>query len=407
MARKVASTSTEAVKSAIVATMVSDDLASTKDGIVYELDPKTHTCRKVLKKMITDIDDMAIEGIEHLDLKPYQQYLKDHFEGEEVKLKNNKLYFRGYRISCNVEDGFLVEDMTKHCEIVDTEMEGIPTPKELGEFFQRPARTFTPEEMTEAIKRGKELAQKAEKEVVEVEEDYDNEKERKNLLKLIKKAQDGKATIDVDELKDSIHFKKWTRKVNALIKKLKNKEMRYPKFLRVLYEITEEQSFEVVEKNHRSDFKGSCLPEFTYVDRLIGDKLEVDGKLVEAVPFLLDYLLHYEPKAMQQIMRYAKGEIDKVELLKNPYYQDWQIQYNKRALENNAENAQLITALFDSVGIVAPQDLLYKADLKEGDKILIMVDGEWKKRQVMDTTDGICLSKQVGITKLDKWIKID
>ena len=408
MARKEASAKVEATKSTIVATMVSDSLAGTKDGIIYEVDPTTHKCKKVLKNIIKDLDDMAVENIENLNLKPYQQYLKDHFDGEEVKLKNNKLYFRGYRISCNIEDGFIIEDMTKHCEIVDSEMEGVPTPEELGEFFRRPARTFTPEEMTEAIKRGKELAQKVEKEeVVEEEIEYDNEDERKKALKLIRKVQDGKATCTIDDFRNLIHFKKWVRKCNALIKQWQNKEIRYPKFLSLLYEVTENQSFVVEEKNHRSDFKGACLPEFSYVDRLLGDKLEVDGKLIEAVPFLMDYLLHYEPKAMQQLMRYANGEVSKVELLQNPYYSDWKITYNKRALENTAENAQLLTALFESVGLIAPQDLLYKADLKVEDKILIMIDGEWKKRQIMDTSEGICLSKQIGITKLDKWIKIE
>lgn len=58
------------------------------------------------------------------------------------------------------------------------------------------------------------------------------------------------------------------------------------------------------------------------------------------------------------------------------------------------------------VCIVAPQDLLYDAGLKEGDVIILDVDGELKRRTIISTNRGITMGKKVGILKLDKWIKL-
>ena len=62
--------------------------------------------------------------------------------------------------------------------------------------------------------------------------------------------------------------------------------------------------------------------------------------------------------------------------------------------------------MFDSIGLVAPQDMLFTADLEVGDIILIMLEGEWRKRTVMSTDEGVCISKGIGLTKHDKWVKI-
>ena len=62
--------------------------------------------------------------------------------------------------------------------------------------------------------------------------------------------------------------------------------------------------------------------------------------------------------------------------------------------------------VYNQVGIVAPQDLLYEADLVAGDRILLDVEGELKVRTVASTDKGITLGKEVGLLKLDKWIKL-
>jgi len=54
-----------------------------------------------------------------------------------------------------------------------------------------------------------------------------------------------------------------------------------------------------------------------------------------------------------------------------------------------------------------PQDVLYEADLKIGDKILIFVDGSWKRKTITELENGICINKGVGLMKYDKWIKLD
>ena len=80
-------------------------------------------------------------------------------------------------------------------------------------------------------------------------------------------------------------------------------------------------------------------------------------------------------------------------------------EYKKRGVINSAHNAQVLTCVFDACGLVAPQDLLYEADLKVGDVILLMVDGELRRRTIAKVHQGIEVGKEVGLLKTDKWIK--
>jgi hypothetical protein len=385
------------------------EIAPGKDGKLYEIDTINKTCKRVFK----DLSEIKVEDINvaEMPLTTYLRYLQDKFPGEGAKIKKDKLYFRGYRISCTVDNGFMVEDSTKRYAVVETNFEGIPTPRELGDFFNRPRVEHTPEELAAAIERGKKLAaeRKSEKEevVVEEEPEVDFELLRKKVLRKIKAIRDKKESgFDPMLFPDMIPFKRWKRKSSILLKKWKNRELRYPKLLNELEKLATEETFEIEEKNHRSKFVGAILPTFKTVGRLIGDKIEVDDKLVDAVPFMLDYILHYEPKAMQQVMRYADGEVTAVQLLKDPYHNDWKIEYKKHSVENTSENAQLLSALCASIGLVAPQDLLYTADLQVGDKIMIAEDGEWKTKTITSTDEGICINKGIGLLKLDKWIKL-
>ena len=379
------------------------EIATGKDGKTYKIDKIKKTCKRVFK----DFSELAAIELPEMDMQVYQRYLRDKFPGEDMPIKKGKLHFRGYRISCTVESGFVIEDTTKKYAVVDTPWEGIPTPKELGEWFKKPTREFSQEEMKKAVQLGKELAEKAKQKEEKVDEEIDFEVLREKVLNLLKGVRLGHETeFDPATLPTMIPFKRWKRQINSLLTQWKNRKMRYPKFLSEVERITTEETFEIEEKVHRTKFSGTCLPEFNKVGRLIGDKLEVDDKLVEAVPFMLDYILHYEPKAMQQIMRYAQGECTDVFLLRNPYHVDHKIEYNKRSLPNTAENAQLLSALCESINLVAPQDLLYEADLKVGDKILICIEGEWKTRQIMGAEKGYTMSKEVGLLKLDKWIKL-
>ena len=377
------------------------EVVTAKNGKTYEIDTIKKTCKRVFK----DFSELAAIELPEMDMKVYQRYLRDKFPGEDMPIKKGKLHFRGYRISCTIESGFVIEDTTKKYAIVETPWEGIPSPRELGDFFKRPTREFTQEEMKKAVKLGKELAEKA-KQKEEVEEP-DFGVLRDKVLNLLTNVRLGHETeFDPATLPTMIPFKRWQKQVKSLLSQWKERKMRYPKFLAEVERITTEETFEIKEKKPIVKFTGACLPEFNKVGRLMGDKLEVDDKLVDAVPFMIDYILHYEPKAMQQVMRYAQGECTDVFLLKNPYHEDRTIEYNKKSLANSAENAQLLTALCASIGLVAPQDLLYEADLKVGDKILIDIDGEWKTRQIMGDEKGFTLSKEIGLLKLDKWIKL-
>ena len=385
------------------------------NGKVYQID----SVKKTMKRVFKDFKDLAsvseeIASSKTMPMTTYQRYLKDKFPGEDMPIKKGKLHFRGYRISCNAEDGFLVEDTMKHYAVVETPFEGIPTPKELGDWLGTPGdkKLENDEAYRKAVEKGKELARKAKEErernlAKEVEEEEpDFEAFRKKVLMMIADARSKTIDVDPEKFTEMIPFKRWKRKVKSLYTQWKERKIRYAKFLNEIETLTKEETFVVEEKRHRSSFTGTLMPEHKKVGILVGDKIEVDGKWIDAVPFLLEYLLFYEKRAMSQIMKYAAGEISDVELIKNPLEVDWKVEYKKRALENTAHNARVLCMVYDQVGVVAPQDLLYEADLQVGDRIMVAVDGELKTQMVSSVERGIVLGKEIGLLKLDKWIKL-
>lgn len=392
-----------------------NDLAEC-NGKVYVIDSVKKTMKRVyndLKALADiDIDAVALSG-KAFPMTTYQRYLRDHFPGEDMPIKKGKLHFRGYRISCDPTSGFVVEDTTKRYEVVETPFEGIPTPKELGDWFKKPKREFTAEEERAAIERGKELMnkKKAERDAARIaleedDEEPDFELLRRQVLRKVEEARSKTIDVDPEVFTTMIPFKRWKRKVKSLFTQWKTRKIRYAKYLNEIEKVTTEETFVIEEKKHRSKFIGTFLPDFRKVGMLKGNLLEVDGKWVAAVPFLVEYLLHYEKRAMSQYMKFAKGEITDIEFIKNPIDVDWRVDYKRNALENTAHNAAVLCMVYAQVGIVAPQDLLYEADLQVGDTILIDIDGELKRRTISKVDQGIELGKEVGLLKLDKWIKL-
>lgn len=403
-----------------VARVVSKDEDGTEyaemNGKIYIID----SVKKTMKRVYNDLKSLAEVNLDDVVLSSkafpmttYQRYLRDHFPGETMPIKKGKLHFRGYRISCDPETGFMVEDTTKHYEVVETPFEGIPTPKELGDWFKKPKREFTPEETQAAIERGKELIRKKKEEyeaaraaLDEEEEEPDFEELRKKVLHKLEDARSKTIDVDPESFTTMIPFKRWKRKVKSLYTQWKDRKIRYAKYLNEIEKVTLEETFVIEEKRHRSKFMGTFLPDFRKVGMLRGNQLEVDGKWIDAVPFLATYLLHYEKRVMSQYMKYAKGEITDIEFIKNPIDVDWKVEYKRNALENTAHNAAVLCMVYSQVGIVTPQDLLYEADLEVGDVILLDVDGELRRRTIASTDRGIVLGKEVGLLKLDKWIKL-
>lgn len=386
------------------------------NGKVYIIDSVKKTMKRVYNdlKALADVDmDEVALSEKAFPMTTYQRYLRDHFHGEDMPIKKGKLHFRGYRISCDPINGFVIEDTTKKYEVVETPFEGIPTPKELGEWFKKPKREFTAEEEREAVERGKELLRKKKEEheaaraaIEDSYEEPDFEALRRKVLHKITEARSKAIDVDPEVFTTMIPFKRWKRKVKSLYTQWKNRKIRYAKYLNEIEKLTIEETFTVEEKRHRSKFIGTFLPDFRKVGMLKGNLLEVDDKWVDAAPFLVEYLLHYEKRVMSQYMKFANGEITDIEFIKNPIEVDWRVEYKRNALENTPHNIAVLCMVYSQVGIVAPQDLLYDADLKEGDVILLDVDGELKRRTISSTNKGITMGKDIGLLKLDKWIKL-
>lgn len=398
-----------------------DNVAVTTAGDLIEINFEKKTFKKLVLKKGKKAGEDTFEGLDctAMDLSVYQRYFKDHFNEEDCPIKNHTLRFRGYRISCTATEGFVVEDMLNRYERVQGTWEGIPTPEELGAFIESQAvhKEMTAEEMKAAMERGeqaKEEKKKAREDKRKLAEEAealaskptDYEKLRKEVIKKLDELKENKDAVDLDELIVAIPFKRWKRKAKALLKQLRAKEIRRGKFIKELREFTENETFEVVEKNHRSTFTPQAPRAYKSVGYLVKDKIEVDGKWVDAVPFLMECLLWDEKRCMSQLMKFARKEITVDELLADPLKVDWKEDYKPRTLENTAENARVLLLLFEAVGLIAPQDLLYETDLKVGDVILLWIadEGKLKRRTIAKVEGGVEVGRGYGIMKTDKWI---
>lgn len=376
------------------------EVVTAANGKTYKIDTAKHTC----KRIATSFDELDLEALD-MDAMPmevYQKYMRERFPDEDAPIKKSKLFFKGFRISCNAEDGFLVEDTTKRYRIVELPFEGIPSPKELVDFLCSPKASADPkpEKVTKVEKSKKE---EPEKPSVDLDDPVACRKAvKKELDRLTKKGE----KIDIKKFVEIVSFKKWQRTVRKYYKMFTEKKVRYPKLVQMILDYTKEETFVDQPKTPKYKFTGTILPEFTKVGMLVGDKLEVDGKKVDAVPFLVDYILHYSPKAMAQMMRWAEGVITDIELLKNPYEADPFIEFNKKSFVQNKHNADILTALCPAVDLVAPQDMLYTDELQVGDKILLWEDGRWTTKNITSTEEGIEYGRGIGVMKFDKWIKL-
>ena len=135
---------------------------------------------------------------------------------------------------------------------------------------------------------------------------------------------------------------------------------------------------------------------------LTSSESSLEGKFF--VEFVALIYLSYIKKKMEETGLFSRYTMQ--ELLDEPEKLDKYVEYNKHALKNTAENAQVLTLLFDIVGLVAPQDLCYKADLQVGDKIKVFYDGRFHRKTVAKVDKGIILGREEGLLKLDRWIKI-
>ena len=397
-----------------------EEIACGTDGILRVINTVTKTCRKLCnKKPIEDVKFAELD-CSAMDLTPYQRYLKDRFNEDVCPIKNKKLTFRGYRVSCTADAGFLVEDTLNRYEPVQGNWEGIPTPEELGDFIEertnghRETEAPKEEDLQKAVERGKKIAEQRKAEAAArkdallgmekrelTPEEY--EKLRKEVLVKIESLR-GVKDNNFEDLIVAIPFKRWKRKAKALLKQFTEKKIRRGKFLNELQKVTEEETFVVEEKRHRSTFKGITPPVYGKVGYLVGDKIEVDGKMIDAVPFLTGCLLYEEPRVMSQYMKYAEGKITDREFIEKPIDIDWKVEYKKNVMANTAHNARVLSIVFDRVGLIAPQDLLYETDLKVGDVILLLVDGELKRRTVAKVDGGVEIGREVGLLKTDKFI---
>lgn len=374
-----------------------------KDGKFYEVtDPEKRKVRRIKSLADIPINDMEIGEV---SFTVYQRYLKDRFAGEDCPIKKGKLYFRDYRMKFDNEKGFVIEDTRNNYATVDTPFKEIPTPRQLGDWFEKPVKEITPADMQKAKLNGENLERSYGDYDVEVDSIEDLRNKALYRIQCIREKID--TTFDPMDFKGMFESRKWKVRAGKILKQWKEKKMRYPRMLSMLEElIKDDVVFGLKEEHKMSEFVGTMLPACKEVGLLKGDKIEVDGKLIPAVPFIQNYLLHYEPKVMPQLMKYAAGEITAEQLIHKPIAKDKTAEFNSKLLKNSAEVAKVLSNVCVSVGLFAPQDLLFTDELKIGDQIMLFIDGKWSKQTITDSDFGVCYGNEYGIMKFDKWYKI-
>lgn len=203
-----------------------------------------------------------------------------------------------------------------------------------------------------------------------------------------------------------IPFRRWRRRVNVMLKELEERKQDFVEFLSVVEKYALEEDFTKVGKEvKKNNFAGTQMPKHSVVGDIIGNKIEVDGKLLDAVPFLVEYLLSVEVKCMPQLMKWANGKITTEDLLDYPLKKDGSVRYEKNIIPNTEENVKVICDLYESANVVCPHELLFTDELKVGDRIRVLEDGKYIRKKVIDTSHGIVLGSDVGLMRTDKWYK--
>ena len=196
-------------------------------------DPIKRTMKKV--KAFSEIKVNDIE-VGEVSFTTYQRYLKDRYN-EDCPIKKGKLYFRDYRMKFDNEKGFVIEDTRDNYSIVDTPFDGIPTPKELGDWFEKPVREFSEEQMNLAKMNGRKLDR-----AIEAKEEVTLDDLRGKVvyrIEAVRKKMD--PNFDPMEFQGMIPNRKWKVNAGKILRNWKSKKIRYPRMLSELEALVKDE----------------------------------------------------------------------------------------------------------------------------------------------------------------------
>lgn len=392
-------------------------IVSGTNGVTYEIvDAEKKIVRKVYKHLedLEEVRDLLKSDEEKL-LEEFKASLKRKFPEEDVRINKRGLLFRGYSVSLNAEDGFAMWDCYKKENV---EWDDVPTPKELVNWFNTTKRiVHTKEENMAAIERGKQLLAEREIEMKKVEmevEEIDFDKLRGKVLNNLVMLQTGKLgarQFDILSLANMIPFRRWKINVNLAIKEWKTKQIRYKTLINKLVDITRKETFKTnAGKTKYGKFAGTLLPDWKTLFYVKGLTVQLDGQTKKVIPFMLDYLFHFEPKAMYQFMNFVYGNISLEEMLVEPIKYDPYVTYNIKDVPDREDMLNAIKALYVSVGMVSPLELLFDENLEEGDSVMFYSFSleEWVKDTVayVNIKEGTVLKKSGALDVSHKYIAL-
>lgn len=347
--------------------------------------------KAVPKADIADVKAEADEEAETPTEVLLKSFKKKH---KEAQLKRGKICFSGYRFYYGEDGKFVMEDVTSGSKVPFKET---PTDTDILEFF-------APKEV------------KREPVAERTEGESPVEKTRKHVLELVEAGESGNLVL-IDSM-----VKKDKRKAKEFLKKMQDGDISQDEFLDEVRNICEgrydaEKSEKKAKKEEAEELVPPYeFPKFKTVGQLVGDKIEVDGEQTDAVPFLAQWILAFEPRMAQDLFKMSQGEIDVTEMYQP--YKEGEFPTEKsldlELLPNNAKLAQEISKVCRYLIGFAPQDVVYIADtdLVEGDTIHVLGVEEDKKKSkptavVVDPTDtGILHTEKYRfIYKTDVWYK--
>lgn len=383
------------------------------NGKEYEICEKTKTAREVKrydlsKESLENLRKVLKDSIKH-SLKSYVEYLRQRFPDEKITVNKNRFDVRNYRFTVS-EEGIKCNDLSNYSAVVH--FKEFPTPKVVGDFLEpkKVEKEFTPEELSEAYNRGKEIKPTmpepvSKKKPTEQELLKAKEKALRLINRIIKKQADSKRIFE--ELPKIVPFRRLNININLQIKKYKERKIRFPKLIENLQQVIQAEDFK--ERPTRYPlFEGGREIRLINCEAAYNELLCYNnGELINKGKLLVDIMLAKDSGATlvyYQLVKWLKKEITEAEFIDKPIKKDRFVDNEIELPQNySLEQIDVLEEVYMKVmNLPLPYNIVYETELKKGDKIRIW-NSEYpsiEKAVVVSVDQGVELSVNGGITYL-------
>lgn len=379
--------------------------------------------KKIVRKLndFKSLGDVINEDVllQNSLLDGIHTFLKNKgLEASRKRGKNeNHVNSPGYRITFDVDLGFVILDSENYMAVLEDFDNPCPTPREVYEYIINRKKRSTSTKKAKFIKAPK---------VEDKEKSVDDKKEEELTLEeyeviranTLKEASEMAPKKLSEYLFRLIPNRKFNHRLNKFIKEYKSKTMRPSKFKSSVIYLLQTHDFSPPRLAAKK-FVGLDwyeISELTDEGENVFFVTRNEGKIrMSKSEFMTRYLLHLEPKAMPQLWRMMKNEITAEDFLDSPIIKNdieaKYIEFTVSSLRNyNKEVKDAVDRLLFDWEEPNPLSIMYKNMLSEPIRKNDYIEVTWRdmhaiyEGKVASLTNGIRIRYEDGdVVPLYKW----